>query len=482
MTNKISRRRFLEDSLLLLTAASVPVKVFARDKDGPRQTVSPNEKIHVAVIGMNGQGMSHLNAFAGMNDVIITALCDADSAVLERAVSALEKKGRPAPKTYQDIRRMLEDKQIDAVSIATPNHWHALAAIWAMQAGKDVYVEKPVSHNVSEGRRMVEAAKRYNKICQAGTQSRANKGMQEAMAYLHEGKLGKITLARALCYKPRKSIGMVTTPQTPPATVDYDLWLGPAPKKPVTRERFHYDWHWFWDYGNGDLGNQGVHETDKARWGLGKDTLPKSVITLGGRFGYRDNGETPNTELAFYDYGDVHLIFEVRGLDTPDYKGAKIGNIWYGTEGYMVAPNNSSAVVYDNNGNKVKEFSGGGDHPRNFIEAVRSRRADKLFCPVSEGHQSAALCHVANVSYRLGTMLPFNKKTGAFGDDTDAIETIGRFEEHLTANGVNLDNWSYRLGPRLKIDTKNETFVDNHNANQLLTRDYRDPFVVPERL
>lgn len=476
---KISRRQFLEDAVLLAAAAAVPAPLFAASAG---RKVGPNDKIRVAVVGFNGRGMSHIGAFVGMEDVEVVALCDPDKAVLEKGMKVFITRDLPEPKGYQDIREMLDKENLDAVSIASTNHWHALGSIWAMQAGCDVYVEKPVSHNVFEGRQMVRAARKYGRICQVGTQSRGNPGMREAMQYLHDGTLGKIHLARGLCYKRRDTIGRVTTPQQPPDTVDYDLWLGPAPKKPVMRGRFHYDWHWQWDYGNGDLGNQGSHEMDKARWGLGKQTLPFSVASVGGRFGYRDNGETPNTMVTFFDYGDCELVFEVRGLETTDLDGVKIGNIWYGEEGIMVAPSYSGAFVLDKNGNKIKEFGGGGDHFRNFIDVMRSRKLSDLNCDVEDGHLSAALCHLANISYLAGSQKPFSVKPDIVKQDPEAAETVERFEKHLVSQGINLDRWSYRIGPKLAFDPKAEKFVDNPAADRLLTREYREPFVVPKNV
>jgi hypothetical protein len=269
--DRISRRRFLEDSLALLAVSAIPTAAMAESSGATRRRVSPNDKIRVAVIGLHGRGMNHVESYAEMDDVEIVALCDADTATFGRALAAIDKKGKPKPRMIQDVRKLVEDKEIDVVSIATPNHWHALGAIWAMQNGKDVYLEKPVSHNVSEGRRITQVARKLNRICQCGTQSRASKGVREAMAYMHEGNLGKISVSRGLCYKPRKSIGKVDGPQMPPSSMDYDLWCGPAPNKPPHRNTnfgtVHYDWHWFWDYGNGDIGNQGIHEMDKARWG-----------------------------------------------------------------------------------------------------------------------------------------------------------------------------------------------------------------------
>jgi predicted dehydrogenase len=480
--DRISRRRFLEDSLLALGAVSVPGALLADSRSDKGRKVGANDKIRIAVIGVNGRGMDHVSSYSAMKDVEIAYICDADTATFGGAVRVVEKNSGKTPATVQDMRRIFDDKSIDAVSIATGNYWHSLAAIWAIQAGKDVYVEKPVSHNIWEGRKIVEAARKYKRICQTGTQSRGHKGLQDGMKYLHEGKLGKITLARGLCYKPRKSIGKVDSPQNPPPTVDYDLWCGPAAKLPIMRKRFHYDWHWQWNTGNGDIGNQGIHEMDKARWGLGKQEFPKTVVGLGGRFGYVDDGETPNSELAFMDYGDCQLIFEVRGLDTPDLKGAKVGNIWYGEKGYMVAPSYDNCIVFDNDNNKIEEFKGGGDHHRNFIDCMRSRKVSELNADIEEGHLSSALCHLGNVSYRLGTLEPFNTKSKSFGDNKEAYETFGRFEEHLGANGLDLKSTSYRLGRHLDIDVKKEAFKNDKEANKMLTRDYRAPFVVPVKV
>ncbi len=475
--SKLSRRRFLHDSALLLAAASAPSTLLG----APGRRAGPNDKVQIAVIGLNSRGLSHVSAFAGMDDVVITALCDADSATFGRALQEISKKGKPAPRTFQDIRVMLDEADIDAVSIATTNHWHALGSIWAMQAGKDVYVEKPSSHNIFEGCQMVNAARKYRRICQVGTQSRSNRGMQEAIAFIHAGGIGKVKLARGLCYKRRTSIGRVLTPQAVPDTVDYNLWLGPAPKKQPLREKFHYDWHWFWDYGNGDLGNQGSHEMDKARWGLQKSILPKSAVSIGGRFGYRDNGETPNTIVTFFDYGDCELVFEVRGLPAEPLQGAAVGNIWYGEEGMVVAPSYDRAVAYDKDGKVTQEFQGGGDHYRNFIDAIRTRRMSDLNCDVEEGHLSAALCHMANISHRLGSHVPLSAIAAPTLSD-DAEGTVERMKEHLANAGVNPANWSYTLGAELKLDPASEQFIGNDRANALARGFYREPFAVREKV
>ncbi len=496
----LNRRQFLHDSAALAAAVAgtglLGEAAHAAERREARKG-DVNSRLNVAVIGVHGRGMSHVGAFAGNDrlNTVVATVCDADEAVIGPAMKHVEGKQGHLPKYEQDLRKVLEDKSIDVVSIATPNHWHALAAVWAIQHGKDVYVEKPVSHNVSEGRRIVEAARKYDKICQTGTQSRSSTGMRQAIDYLHSGKLGKVKLARGLCYKLRPSIGKVDGPQPIPKTVDYDLWSGPAPIKPLMRKHLHYDWHWIWDYGNGDLGNQGIHEMDKARWGLGKEGLPQSVVSVGGRFGYKDDGQTANTQIVVLDYGDSELIFEVRGLpSTSPYPEAVrgkeksklgsnfVGNIFYGTEGIMVCPSYTSAAVLNPAGEIIQEFKGGDDHFGNFIKAVRSRRVEDLNADILEGHLSSALCHLGNVSYRLGSMQPFSQQTKAFGDDKEAYETLARMEEHLKENRVPLDETPYRVGLRLALEPKAERFVGNAQANAMLTREYRKGFEVPEQV
>lgn len=484
----LSRRRFLGNSLLAAgSAATFAASGFAESAFGQQQpttkrrVIGPNDKIRVACIGVRGRGMDHVRGYLGQPDAAVVAVCDVDLNATAKAVKAIEAKGQKAT-VYQDIRKLLEDKDIDAVSLALPIHWHALASIWAMQAGKDVYVEKPVSHNVSEGRRMEEAARKYNCICQAGTQSRSAGAVQDAIRHIHDGRIGTVTLARGLCYKRRESIGMKAESPVP-ANVDYDLWLGPAPKRAFNPNRFHYNWHWMWDYGAGDLGNQGIHQMDIARWALKKDHLPESVLSLGGRFGYQDQGETPNTVISFFDYGDKQLIFEVRGLPTEGEKGVRIGDIIYGSEGYVVFSNDyNKAAAFDNDGRETRKFSGGGNHFRNFLDAVRSRRMTDLNAPVREGHLSSALCHLGNISYRLGEQAPFSDKTKRFGDNKEAYETFARFESHLAANAVPLDQTKYQVGRSLKINARREDFGSDRAANALLTREYRAPFIVPAKI
>jgi predicted dehydrogenase len=490
-----SRREFLERSALLSAAAAalgVDRAASAADEPAAARRGEASDRLRVAVVGVHGRGMSHVGGFAAKNNCEVVTICDCDEAVIGRAMRAVEKAQGKAPKFEKDFRRLLDDKEIDVVAIATPNHWHALMAVWAMRAGKDVYVEKPASHNVREGRLMVEAARKYDRVCQVGTQSRSNPGMRDAIAYIHGGGIGKVNLAYGLCYKRRPSIGDVGRregEQPVPKSMDYDLWCGPArvlpPRRKTSNGTVHYDWHWIWEYGNGDFGNQGVHEADKARWGLGKDGLPTSVVSVGGRFGYIDDGETPNTQLALYDYGDAQMMFEVRGLETKDYKGAKVGNIWFGDKGYVVCPNYSSGIAYDADGKAVKKFSGGNDqhHYDNFVKAVRSRRPSDLTSEVLDGHLSAALCHLANISYQLGREGTMAEAASAFAGHQEAAEALERMTAHLKDNGVNPAEARGLIGAKLTIDPKAEKVTagaDLAKANALLFREYRKGFDITE--
>ena len=485
--NNLSRRQFLNRSLAI-TGAGFAI-------GGTRSTgrvIGSNDTIRVAVAGLNGRGGAHVDEFGKLPGVTITYLVDPDTRTFDKRIHQIESRGGRAPSTVQDIRRVLDDKNVDVVSIATPNHWHALMTIWAAEAGKDVYVEKPCSHNIHEGRVAVEAARRYQRIVQHGTQSRSSQEWALAAAAVQSGKLGRLLVSRALCYKPRGSIG-VKPSTTPPAAVDFNIWLGPAQRQAYHDNLVHYNWHWFWDFGNGDIGNQGVHQMDIARWlipaGNGKSTTyPKTVLSLGGRFGYRDQGETANTQISVMDFGAAQLIFEVRGLKTGGYHGEKVGNIAHLEEGNIVSgkfyrKGNSQGEPLSRLGIKVEPKPGAGHgHFNNFIAAVRSRQADDLNAEILQGHYSAALCHLANISYRLGTDVPFNGPAKAFGDNQEAAETFARMEEHLKENRVALDGLDYRLGRKLTFDATTESFEGDADANSLLTRPYRAPFVVPERV
>jgi predicted dehydrogenase len=482
-----TRRDFLEQSLFATAAAILAGDAARTEAAATAQAPeSPNEKLTIACVGVRGRGSEHLLEFGRNSDCEIVAIVDVDEEVGKSRAERIKKRTGKAPAYYRDIRKMLDDKRIDCVSIATPNHWHSLAAIWAMQSGKDVYVEKPVSHNVSEGRRLVQTARKHERICQAGTQCRTNPGMRDLMKFVHSDQVGEVKLARGLCYKRRGSIGPKGNYPIP-SSVDYDLWCGPAQIKPLSRKSLHYDWHWFWDYGNGDLGNQGIHQMDLARWGLGVDDIGTSVLSYGGRFGYEDAGETANTQVSIHDYRNgKRLVFEVRGLKTEPLRGATVGVIFYGTNGYVVAPSYTGGVAFNLKGEQIKKFSGGGSHFANFLKAVRSRKPSDLNGEVLEGHLSSALCHLGNISFRLGKEVTGHEAAERLASDAEEHETYDRFQEHLRSNDVSIDvavkdAKLVRFGPKLAINPKTETFTGeaSSQANAMLTRDYRKPFVVP---
>jgi len=487
----MNRRTFLKQSILWTASAAVwsGCKTTApRPAVSARRVLGANEAIRVAVVGFGGRGQDHINSFRALPNVRIAALCDADRSILDRELRRCRDKGEQV-EGFTDIRELLERAQVDVVSIATPNHWHSLAAIWAVQHGKDVYVEKPISHNVFEGRKVFEAARKYGAIVQTGTQCRSSAGLREAVPWIQAGNLGRIIRVRGLCYKRRASIGKTVGDQPIPESVDYNLWLGPAPMKPLRRARLHYDWHWVWDTGNGDLGNQGVHQVDIARWVLGVKTLSPAVLSIGGRLGYEDDGETPNTQIVFHDYKPAPLLFEVRGLpqkadskEMDSYRGASIGVVVDCEGGSVVIPSYSRAIVYDKAGKEIRRFDGGGNHYENFIQAVRSRRGADLHSDALEGHLSAALCHTANISYRLGHTGTPEAIRDAVKQKPEVAEMLGRMEEHLAANNVNLRQTPATLGLALRMDPRKEKFLGNRLANEMLTRPYRAPFVVPERV
>lgn len=494
MTTPSSRRRFIQQSV----AASTGVFYIAKTSWAQK---SPGDTINMAVIGFKGRGGSHISGYKNQSKegVRIAALCDVDSAVLGKGLDGLNKDadGKLKATGYSDMRKLFENKDIDAVSIATPNHWHSLAAIWAMQAGKDVYVEKPVSHNVWEGRQMVKAARKYGKIVQTGTQSRSSReGIFAAVKWVQEGNLGKILLGRGLCYKRRDTIGKWDQPDKNgklpesglPDTVDYNLWCGPAPmEQPLHRKKLHYDWHWTWNYGNGDLGNQGIHQMDITRWFLGEMKLSPRVWSVGGRLGYEDDGQTPNTQIVYHDYEKAPLIFEVRGLpagkgikDMDKLRGAGVGVIIECEGGYVVVPNYSGGIAYDKDGKQMKEFKGSEDHFKNFILACRSRRSEDLNADILEGHLSSGLCHTGNISYRLGKKSKPEEILEQVKGDRGAEESFGRMKEHLAKNEVDVTKDLLTVGPALKFDADKEQFIDNEAANALVKDKYREPFVVPE--
>jgi len=478
------RRDFLKASAAATFGAAF---VISGTKSSGR-VLGANDRVRVACAGLNGRGGAHTGSYLKMDDVELAYLVDPDTRTYAKHLSKIDElKRADKPQQVQDIRKALDDKNVDAVSIATPNHWHTLMTVWACEAGKDVYVEKPCSHNVREGRAAVEASRKYDRIVQHGTQNRSNHNWATLADEIKKGTFGKLVVARGLCYKPRKSIGMKPE-SAPPAEIDFNLWLGPAPEQPHHGNLVHYNWHWFWDFGNGDYGNQGVHQADVARWMIPGATLPKSVVSVGGRVGYVDQGQTPNTQICVYDYGDTKLLFEVRGLPTKPYYGQGVGNTFHFEDGSTIA----GFKLYRKGSTEGEAIpalegkrSGGGDGNmfRNFVDAMRSRKREEQYADILEGHYSSALCHMANISYRLGETVPYDAQAKAFGDDKNCLETLERMTEHLgTDNKLVLADEKFHLGKTLTIDATAEKFVDAPAADKLLTRDYRAGFVVPAKI
>ena len=442
-----------------------------------------NDAIRVAVVGVHGRGTDHLRGFGKH----VVALCDVDQSVL--AMRAAELKHKVSVET--DFRRLLDRKDIDVISIATPNHTHSWIGILAIQAGKDVYVEKPVSHNVWEGRQLANAARKHDRIVQCGTQSRSSPSLHQALAWLRAGNLGGIKYAWGTCFKPRPGIGKLQQPLAIPRTVDYDLWCGPAAKVDLYRPKLHYDWHWDCNTGNGDLGNQGIHQMDIARWMLGETTLAPRVISIGGRVGYSDAGDTPNTQIVYHAYERAPLIFEVRGLPKSKtaqkhwgssmdaYRGARVGVVVQCEQGHLLIPSYVDATAFDADGRQLKRWSGGGDHYGNFLKAVASRKTSDLHAEVFEGHISSALCHTANLSCRVGHAAKKDELSAAVKSTPLAAEAFQRMAAHLDANEIDLNQKGVRLGQWLEMDVATECFTNNDEANRLLTREYRSPYIVP---
>lgn len=482
----LPRRQFLGAA-----AAAVAFPHVALSRGGKRWR--PNDELRVAVIGIRSRGRGHIGGMHKQEGVRVVAVCDVDTSFLEREKKAFAERGETVD-THVDLREVLDRDDIDAVTSATPNHWHSLLTIWACQAGKDVYIEKPVSHNVWEGRKMVEAARKYGRIVQAGTQSRSSHAIRDAIAWLRGGALGKIEYAQGLCYKPRKSIGKVDGPQPVPKTVDYDLWLGPAAREPLHRKSLHYDWHWVFETGNGDMGNQGIHQMDLCRWALGYSGLSSRILSVGGRLGYDDDGNTPNTQMTLHEYGDgPPIVFETRGLpkskasQTDGWKMDRVNGVGIGAwihceNGALRLPNYQSAQAYDSKGELIKEWKGADDHYANFVDAVRKRDASVLNGDIEEGHISSGLCHTGNISHQLGvgaTPDELRELCAGRGPASDAVE---RMAAHLEANGVDLQADRLTAGAVLEMDPATERFTNDPRANRMLRRTYRAPFVVPEEV
>lgn len=490
-----SRRQFIKTSALAASALGFPA--IARSQ-------SPNSEIRVAVVGFNSRGGNHIADLLKISGVKLAALCDIDEAVLAKGKKNVEGKGANVA-TFTDVRKLLESKDIDAISTAAPNHWHSLMGVWACQAGKDSYIEKPISHNVREGRVLAEAARKYGRIVQCGTQSRSSVGIRAAVKWAQAGGLGKLLWARGTCHRRRPNIGKCDGPLPWPAGIDQDLWFGPAQVKPIMRKKLHYDWHWVWDTGNGDLGNQGVHQFDIARWFMGENALSPKVWSVGGRLGYVDDGETPNTMFTVHEYEKAPLIFEVRGL--PQQTGTEKMDIYRGTVsvgvylqyegGHIEVPNYVGCGVFDKQGKLMKAYgafkakdgdesakseTAGRDesHHQNWANAIRNRKREELHAEITEGHLSSALCHTSNISYVLGRKQAPGEILEKVKANREAADSFERMKEHLAKNGVDIAKEQLTLGEFLTMDPKTEKFIGNAAADKLLTREYRKPYVVPD--
>jgi predicted dehydrogenase len=469
----------------------------------PSRVAGPNAEIGVAVVGLGGidtvggvggRGRQLISRLREVLGVRIVALCDVDKAILDHGVQQFKDR-REDVAAYADVRKVLDDKAVDAVAIATPNHWHALGTIWACRADKDVYVEKPFSYNIWEGLQMVAAARKHGRMVQVGTQRRSSEVLRQALEYLRSGQLGPIRCAHAIVYRAREGIGKVSAPTPVPSTVDYDLWCGPAPRTPLMRKQLHYEWHWLWATGNGEIGNNGAHMIDVGRWALGQNKPAPRAMSIGGRLGFNDGGETPNTQIAILDYQPAPLICEIRnfratkGVDSlGKFRGTARGIVIECEGGYIVG-DSSGTAAFDNADRQIKEFKDDGkpreietSHLANFVAAVRSRNADDLRAEALEGHVSAAGSHMANVSHRLGKQSPPEAILQTIRGNRELSDAFERCREYLRQNGVDLGNTKAVVGPWVTFDSSQERFVGEFadRANELSQRDYREPFVVPK--
>ena len=484
----MNRREFLKASVALGSAISLPGS----------QVLGANNDIRIGVIGIGsfvkigGKGRGDIRDFRKIPGVRVTALCDCDENHLNYELNEFRKRGERV-KAYRDFRDLLDDKEIDAVSITTPNHWHSLMTIMACQAGKDVFVQKPASHNIFEGRKMVEAMHKYNRVVQAVHGPRNSGAIQESLEYIWAGNLGEIKCVYGINYRPRTSIGKVDRPQPTPRSCDYNLWCGPASKKPLMREHLHYDWHWDWDTGNGDLGNMGIHAMDGCRWALRKNTLPKRVISIGARLGYDDDGQTPNTMITLLDYEPAPIIFEVRGLprnksfrqsnweknsrvSMDRFREVRTGFVVQCEGGYV-----KEGAAFDNNDGLIKKFNRTQpDCKENFISVVRSRKTNELLTDALEGHLSCGLVHLANISYQVGKHKHNNEIRQVIKSKAEFSESFERLVEHLSANELGVNKKLLALGSMLTMNPDTERFTGtmSKEANRLISRKYRKPFVV----
>ena len=490
--NKINRRQFIKRGLTATAGAYLGLSSLKA-----RPAYSANNEIRIAIIGMGIRGRQHISFFQDIEGVNLVAMCDPDRQRLNRHLEEYKiKYGKPdsAIQGYKDFREILDRKDIDAVVIASPNHWHSLMTILACQAGKHVYVEKPVSHCIWEGRKMVEAARKYNRIVQAGTQHHSCPAVQEAARDIQAGKYGKVKWIHCsrLNTNNRGPIGKLTEPQPVPDYIDYNLWAGPAPMTPLMRQNFHYDWHWQWNWGDGETANWGIHYIDDLRHIMGFNDVPTKVVTAGNRFVWDDNGQTPNMHFSLFDYEGVKVVVEIRNLPDPMRPGGQAGAVYLNMRdgNYIMCEDGHIRIArgggwyYDKDGNRSYQYKGdgGASHIRNFIDALRSGRSEDLNSEIEIGHLSTAMCHQANAAFRAGSEASVDEIRESFKGHEDAVNMFNDILEQLDGNEVDLAEQPFIFGPELTYDRRQEKFVGANadKANQYIKCSYRDPFVVPE--
>ncbi len=448
--------------------------------------LNANEEIRFGVIGLGNRGKFHINRFGAQKGITLAAICDPDRQRLAAAAASIKAKFGNEPAQYTDVRKMIEQAQLDAVSVATMQYWHALPTIWACQAGKHVYVEKPLSHFINEGQMMVRAARKYKRLVQIGTQSRSTRSAIDTIAYIQKGELGKIKYVTAFANKPRTPIGKRSQPLPIPDSIDYDLWCGPADNGPVYRDRLQYDCSFTWDKGDGESCNQGIHEIDVARWLLNEPELPRRVISVGGRFAFNDAGDVPNTQIIYYDFPTAPVLYEVHNMreskvsgKAPTFRGCRTDVCAHCEGGYALI---RSGQVFNNKGEKIKSFSGGENIFENFIAALRSGRQEDLATDIHEGHRSTTVTHMGNISYRIGKPAPQAKIRERIAGVKLFEDMFGRMVTHLKGHGIDVDAPTITLGEWLDIDSKNECFKNNDKANDIVKGTYRSPYQLPEEV
>jgi predicted dehydrogenase len=434
---RVSRRKFLEVGAGA-AATLATGKSAARAGDGVaasrrmvRSTEAPAHRedrapVRVAVMGVNGRGRQLLPSLIEFPEVEITHICDPDSSVIPAAIKLLTDRGRKPPTTVRDFRTVLDDPQLDVLVCSAPDHWHALATILACQAGKDVYVEKPVSHNIVEGRRMVEAARKYNRVVQAGTQRRSSEELALAVQRVRSGRLGKVHLAHTWITSVRPNIGHEPV-AAPPAALDFNLWAGPAVDPHYKRNLVPYNWHWRWLYGTGECGNNGIHFLDVARWGLGVDA-PQFIACGGRKYHFDDDQETPDTQLATFDFTHAAIEWEHRTWSKRGEEGSAFGVVFYGTEATLVAVDNGWKIYQDRKVVEDHPATGHGEwvrrHIRNFLDCRRTR--ERPAADIEIGHRSTSLCHLANIAWRTRSTLRFDGPTETIADNLAASAQLSR--------------------------------------------------------